>query len=127
MASAFRNLPRRSRLGSPIPGISAVYTFGTTAGDTIRQRCPVRLKRRGDSGTPNYSTLAANRREFGPYRLRELFNGAIDDVRIYNRALSAADVAQLYASGEAIIRKPANNLGLVGYWNFNEGHVDDRA
>ena len=51
----------------------------------------------------------------------EHWKGLIDDVRIYNRALSAADVAQLYASGETIIRKPLNNLGLIGYWNFNEG------
>lgn len=29
----------------------------------------------------------------------EQFSGQIDDVRIYNRALSAADVQQLYATG----------------------------
>ena len=57
-------------------------------------------------------------------------NGAtstIDDVRIYNRALSAADIAQLYASRETIIRKPAQPLGLVGIVEFQRRHVDERA
>ena len=33
------------------------------------------------------------------------FNGVIDDVRIYNRALSAAEVKQLYQLGTVIIRQ----------------------
>lgn len=48
------------------------------------------------------------------------FPGIIDEVRIYNRALGAAEVAKLYQSG-AVLKKPANNLGLVGYWSFDEG------
>ena len=42
------------------------------------------------------------------------WNGAIDEVRIYNRALSADEVAEHYR-GEFI-----NDTGLVGYWNFDE-------
>ncbi|MHC4499232.1 MAG: LamG-like jellyroll fold domain-containing protein, partial [Planctomycetota bacterium] len=38
------------------------------------------------------------------------FNGSIDDVRIYNRALSAEDVQQLYLEGSA-----------VAQWEFDEG------
>lgn len=48
------------------------------------------------------------------------FNGQLDDVRIYNRALSATEVAALYQSGSIKI-KAATNTGLVGYWAFNEG------
>lgn len=48
------------------------------------------------------------------------WNGEIDDVRVYNRALSANEVQQLYNLGKALT-KPPNNLGLVGYWPFNEG------
>jgi len=51
------------------------------------------------------------------------FNGYIDDVRIYNRALSAGEVQQLYHAGaanaghsDAIISN-----GLVGYWPFDGG------
>lgn len=44
----------------------------------------------------------------------------IDEVRMYNRALSASEVVSLYRSG-AVVKKQANNLGLVGYWPMNEG------
>jgi len=47
-------------------------------------------------------------------------NGLIDDVRIYNRALTASEVSSLYSSGQITRRTPSNN-GLVGYWSFNEG------
>jgi len=42
------------------------------------------------------------------------FNGLIDDVRIYDRALSAEEVKQLYKGCD--IRN-----GLVGHWPLNEG------
>ena len=48
------------------------------------------------------------------------WDGQIDEVRIYNRALSAAEVLELYQTG-AVLKRPPNNLGLVGYWSFNEG------
>ena len=47
------------------------------------------------------------------------FNGAIDDVRIYNRALSSNEVAQLYAietAGPKITSQPTNvtvNIGAI--------------
>jgi hypothetical protein len=40
------------------------------------------------------------------------FDGAIDDVRIYDRALSIGEVQQLYQEGSA---------GLVAHWKFDEG------
>jgi hypothetical protein len=52
--------------------------------------------------------------------INEPFNGAMDDVRVYNRALGAAEIAKLYHSG-AVLVKPPNNLGLIGYWPMNEG------
>ena len=50
----------------------------------------------------------------------DCFDGIIDEVRIYNRALSASEVAEHYRAGASLL-KPPNNLGLVGYWSFNEG------
>jgi Concanavalin A-like lectin/glucanases superfamily len=46
------------------------------------------------------------------------FPGVIDDARIYNRALSASEVMQLYKSGAATIgnSNPIISNGLVGYW-----------
>jgi hypothetical protein len=47
------------------------------------------------------------------------FGGAIDDVRIYNRALSTQEVALLYALGQVKVAHSdtvAVQNGLVGYW-----------
>ena len=55
------------------------------------------------------------------------FNGTIDDVRIYNRALSVTEVKQLYTStaGSKVAVTPKNTVGqglssgLVGHWTFD--------
>ena len=52
------------------------------------------------------------------------FDGLIDDVRIYNRALSADEIKRLYKIGATLkINKPAytGSLtdGLVGFWSFD--------
>ena len=41
------------------------------------------------------------------------FKGKIDDVRIYNRALSASDVAQLHASEAAPARRMGISTGIM--------------
>src|SRR3989338_11291715 len=48
------------------------------------------------------------------------FRGAVDEVRVYNRALTPSEVEGLYKSGAAKFMSPSN-LGLVGYWSMNEG------
>ena len=48
------------------------------------------------------------------------FDGLIDEVRIYNRALTAAEIQALYKSGAAKFAPPSNT-GLVGYWSFDDG------
>ena len=47
--------------------------------------------------------------------------GQIDEVRVYNRALSATDVNELYQRGAAKFTNAVSNLGLVGYWSMDEG------
>lgn len=55
------------------------------------------------------------------------FKGSIDDVRIYNRALSASEISDLYRTGAARLKvnTPVGSgaaglaSGLVGYWTFN--------
>jgi len=56
----------------------------------------------------------------------DYFNGKIDEVAVWNVALSAADVTALYNSGNGL--KASANSGnydnsadLIGYWKFNEG------
>jgi hypothetical protein len=48
-------------------------------------------------------------------------NGQIDETRIYNRALSATDVSELYQRGAAKFTNSPSNNGLVGYWSLDEG------
>ena len=58
------------------------------------------------------------------------FNGAIDDTRIYNRALSAAEIAQLYDTGSTNVAHSnatpgiGLNSGLVGYWTFDGPNIN---
>src|SRR3990167_8461825 len=55
------------------------------------------------------------------------FNGLIDEVRIYNRALLATEIKRLYnLTAPKIATVPLSN-GLVGYWNFNSGKGTDIA
>ena len=54
---------------------------------------------------------------------------AVDDVRMYNRALSQGDITTLYnaKSGSQTIINHSNTLitnGLVGYWTFDGADVD---
>lgn len=64
-------------------------------------------------------TFASNT-EFGlvlgrGHTVAQYYDGALDEVRMYNRALSATEAAQLYRySGPA-----AADSGLVGHWSFN--------
>lgn len=50
------------------------------------------------------------------------FQGIIDDMRIYNRPLSAAEVLANYRAGQVVINGNQNSKltsGLVGLWSFN--------
>ena len=58
-----------------------------------------------------------------PYPTESFYKGLIDDVRIYNRVLSEAEVAALYE-----LEKPETTLttGLVAYYPFN-GNANDES
>lgn len=92
-----------------IDGVSKTVTVATGAdGQWWQQTSPgVRFLNIGADGTP------------GNY-----LNGSLDDVRIYNRALSAAEVKQLYQSGQSLhpnttVNPPNLQSGLVGHWTFD--------
>jgi len=71
------------------------------------------------AGNGTYKSDASNDKEIG--RIPHIggtqyFNGTIDDVRIYNRALSAEEIrANMHT------RLSGDEPGLVGYWDFDEG------
>lgn len=48
------------------------------------------------------------------------FFGFIDEVRIYNRALSASEISTVYRTG-SVRRSTPTNLGLIAHWSFNDG------
>ncbi|MSR71452.1 MAG: LamG domain-containing protein [Candidatus Taylorbacteria bacterium] len=50
----------------------------------------------------------------------QLWNGKLDDIRLYNRSLSVAEVSALYVTNQAS-RKAADNRSLIGYWSFDDG------
>lgn len=52
--------------------------------------------------------------------LASYFNGMIDEVRIYNRVLTQAEIATHYNQGFGAKLGASASLGLVGYWNFDE-------
>ncbi|MHA1233281.1 MAG: LamG domain-containing protein [Candidatus Helarchaeota archaeon] len=53
------------------------------------------------------------------------FNGLIDEVRIYNRALSAEEVLNNYNSGTKRHKITAvSKTGLVGYWTFDDNDLN---
>ena len=60
-------------------------------------------------------SLAIGAGVYGNY----LTTGTIDDVRVYNRALSAKDIMTLYTSTGGTSGDIQSNL--VGYWKFDEG------
>jgi hypothetical protein len=67
----------------------------------------------GATGSVNTQSLVIGN---GPWPLR-VFNGLMEDVRVYNRALTADEVQTIYASRgrDRIVS------GLVGRWVMNEG------
>jgi len=52
---------------------------------------------------------------FEPVNIRH-FNGIIDEVRLYNRAISEVEIAYSYSN-----KIPLNNSGLVAWWRMDEG------
>jgi len=60
-----------------------------------------------------------------------IFNGWLDDLAIYNRALTTAEITSLY-TGEPVVQPacaqldPALQNGLVGYWPFC-GNANDES
>ena len=54
--------------------------------------------------------------------ISEFTNASLDEARVYNRALSASEVKQLYLLGTATVNTSQNSRipsGLVGYWSLN--------
>ncbi|MFZ3031617.1 MAG: LamG domain-containing protein [Candidatus Moraniibacteriota bacterium] len=82
----------------------------------------------GSTGTPasNGATTYIGNRSTGD----RTFDGSIDEVRIYNRALSAGEIQSLYTQGsgtkvDSAVSQPQGtgrlDSGLAGYWKLDDG------
>jgi hypothetical protein len=85
------------------------------------------------SETPeSFQLLVNGLLEFGrDYPYNRYYTGMLDDIAIYNRALTPAEITQLYTGAEepvATCAPLAPNLqnGLVGYWPFC-GNANDES
>lgn len=85
-----------NRLKVYINGVSEALTFvGTIPATTVANAQNLRIGRTGSAS--------------------DYFDGKIDEVRVYNRALSAEEVAQLYR-----VNSPTGvDTNLKGYWTFD--------
>jgi hypothetical protein len=57
-----------------------------------------------------------------PPNTLQAFEGSLDEVRIYNRVISASEISALYRTGGVTVnasRKQVVPSGMVGYWSFN--------
>jgi hypothetical protein len=84
------------------------YVNGVQTGTSFQQ-----------NGVGNKVSDAANAANLGGFSNSAVFDGKLDDVRVYNRALSAQEVQQLYTTGTANIAH-SNTVtlrsGLAAYW-----------
>ena len=99
----------------------AINTTSTIYVDGVAVSCT------GSASTPN---VAAGGTTIGSWPGTYFFDGLIDEVRLYNRALSAGEVAYLYnknaPQNRTTLNKQKNqpNDGLVGYWNFDGNNMN---
>lgn len=82
------------------------------------------------SSTPSGDTeLMTGGLSFGNVHIN-YFEGGLDDVRIYNKALTLDEIERLYKLGattkvnKTIITQPTLKDGLVAHWTFDGPHLD---
>lgn len=108
------------------------YTYDVTSGTRYIYLDGVQVAT--DTAAPAYSgTTATYIGRFGG-TANEYFNGKVDDVRLYNRALTANEVKVLYSAANGKINSSQNVIsgsslqsGLVGLWSFNGPDLTDKV
>jgi hypothetical protein len=86
-------------------GINRVYANGALIYDSAYAYGITSARRLQLGGTSDVSGVAG-----------ELFDGSMDDVRIYTRALDNSEIQDLYQEGGW-----AGDTAVVGWWEFEEG------
>lgn len=151
-ASADCNLQTGNHVGALIQSPGNAYYFGystasvadnkwhhavmvVTNGNTSTLYLDSQVQPFSSSGTLGSYSNSSNIRIGNDYN-SQLFPGLIDDARVYNRALTAAEVKQLYNQGlGTTANKSSTTLGgdstlasgLVGLWTFDGPDVTDKV
>jgi hypothetical protein len=105
----------------PISTEPDVWYFGAVTFDPAVNSGTMKLYKNDvevDSATSVATQLLDTKTYISAYRANYHFNGQIDEVRIYNRALSTEEIAEHY---NGIF---ADDTNLVGHWDFNEESGD---
>lgn len=85
--------------------VNGVFIASNTGGEAVN--------------TPNNLRIGSRNHSGGE---AQFFDGIIDDVRVYNRVLSASEITKLYNIGTSrFAESPTDWMkdGLVGYWTFD--------
>lgn len=56
--------------------------------------------------------------------------GMVDDARIYNRRLTAAEIKKIYSQGTEVVNSSNNSYirsGLIGYWSMDGADITDKV
>ncbi len=104
-----------------------VWAFYTVTFDVSGNN--VNVKGYVNAGSPSTASYTDG---FGSFNVSEIgnnagyyFNGAVDDVRIYNRSLSAGEISKIYNLGASAkinsseVAPTDLKTGLVGWWTFD--------
>ena len=98
------------------------HLCGTFNGSTIRLYIGGILNATGSNGPISYLAATANAK-IGQYSTNYDWNGSIDDVMIFNRALSAEEISALYNASATKYVNNFTNLN-VGTYNYTAYVVD---
>ena len=101
-----------------------------SSGNVVTYKDGVSVGSNNFAGWDSVCTDANDWGSIGNYAASFPFGGVIDDARIYNRALSASEISQLYSSGASTKQGASPTVtattcsaglscGLVGYWTFD--------
>ncbi|TSC88932.1 MAG: thrombospondin N-terminal-like domain-containing protein [Parcubacteria group bacterium Gr01-1014_3] len=103
------------------------HSVGVRDGDTITLYTDGAQDGTPTTGVSAWDITSANTIQIAAYQSPGGFwNGPLDEIRLYNRVLSATEVAEIYRAGAPEQRSKQNisqnnrfDGGLVGFWPFN--------
>lgn len=76
----------------------------------------------GSKTASGYLTNGLNEYGTGPFDGN--LTGSLSDIRVYNRAVSAAEVVALYGQYNPAVKADSGANGLIGQWKFNGNYKD---